>query len=211
MKKFIITGSLSGFIVLTLLVTQIMSQHKSTKVTAFNASIKYESKSDFKNALSELQKIYSDNKNDYLINLRMGWIYYSQKEYQKSIDFYNKAISLNPASIEAKIGVTFPLSLLQKWDKVEELYKNILQVDGGNYTANLRLGQIYLARADYMNAKKYLEKVHNYYPGEFEPNLSLGYTFYYLGNTARAKDLFTNALMLDGDNALAKSGLNLVQ
>jgi hypothetical protein len=52
--------------------------------------------------------------------------------------------------------------------------------------------------------------VHNLYPAEYEPNLSLGWTYYYLGNKSRAKELLTNALMLSPNDKLAKEGLELL-
>jgi tetratricopeptide (TPR) repeat protein len=211
MKNYIITGLLTTTIIMLFFVTQLLSQQKDSRISAFNSSVKYELKGDYKNALSELQKIYSDNKKNYLINLRLGWLYYSSKEYNKSFEFYSAASKLNPESVEAKIGLTYPLSSLGKWNDIEEIYKNILKVENSNYTANLRLGQIYLERFDYPTARKYLEKVQTLYPGEFEPNLSLGYTYYYLGNTQKAKELFTYALMLDENNALASAGLKLVK
>jgi tetratricopeptide (TPR) repeat protein len=211
MKNYIITGLLTTTIIMLFFVTQLLSQQKDSRISAFNSSVKYELKGDYKNALSELQKIYSENKNNYLINLRLGWLYYSSKEYNKSFEFYSAAAKLNPESVEAKIGLTYPLSSMGKWNDIVDIYKNILKVENNNYTANLRLGQIYLERFDYPTAKKYLEKVQTLYPGEFEPNLSLGYTYYYLGNNQKAKELFTYALMLDENNALASAGLKLVK
>jgi tetratricopeptide (TPR) repeat protein len=211
MKNYIITGFLTSTIIILFFVTQLLSQQKDSRIIAFNSSVKYEIKGDYKNAASEIQKIYSENKNNYLINLRLGWLNYILKDYAKSLDYYNTALQLNKESIEAKIGSTYPLSALGKWDEIVEIYKNILKVDANNYTANLKLGQIYLERYDYATAKKYLEKVNKLYPAEYEPNISLGYTYYYLGNVQKAKELFTYALMLDENNSLALSGLKLIK
>ncbi|MBZ0199561.1 MAG: tetratricopeptide repeat protein, partial [Ignavibacteriaceae bacterium] len=57
----------------------------------------------------------------------------------------------------------------------------------------------------------YLERVYKLYPGEYEPNLSLGYTYYYLGNNQKAKELLTKALMLSPNDSLAAAGLKLVK
>lgn len=211
MRKYIITGVLTSTIILLFFVSQLLSQQKDAKVTAFNSSIKYEYNRDYKNALSEIQKIYSDNKSNYLVNLRMGWLYYKLNDNKKSLEYYNNAIEINSGSLEAKIGITYPLSALEQWDKVVDTYKSILKADANHFTANLRLGQIYLARTDYSNAKKYLEKAHYNYPGEYEPNLSLGYTYYYLGNLQKAKELLTAALMLSENDALALAGLKLIK
>ena len=80
-----------------------------------------------------------------------------------------------------------------------------------NYSANLRLGQIYLQNSDYNNAKKYLEIAYNSFPSYYEPNLSLGWNYYYLGYKDKAKTLLTQALMLNEGDSLATAGLNLIR
>ncbi len=62
-----------------------------------------------------------------------------------------------------------------------------------------------------MNAKKYLEVAYKHYSSCYEPNLSLGYTYYYLGDQENAKKLLTQALMLNENDSLAVQGLELLK
>ncbi|MHC1736496.1 MAG: tetratricopeptide repeat protein [Ignavibacteriaceae bacterium] len=211
MKNYVTYGLLAITVILIIFITQAGSLLQDEKITAFNASLVYEGKGDLTKAIDELLKVYEKNKSNYLLNVRLGWLYYETKDYSNSKKYYQEAIKLNQSSIEAMTGITLSLSALKEWNEVQAVYENILKIDPNHYTANLRLGQIYLSNASYANAKKYLETANLQYPAEYEPNLSLGWTYYYLGNTAKAKELLTNALMLSPNDSLATQGLMLVK
>ncbi|NUN10180.1 MAG: tetratricopeptide repeat protein [Ignavibacteriaceae bacterium] len=209
MKRFTFL-SLGGIaIIIVLLSVTIKSNRSNEKVTAFNKSITAGNKYDYKAAADILMKLYNDNKNDYLFNLRLGWLYYNLKDYKTSLNYYAKATELQKNSIEALMGYTLPLAALNDWAKVEQTYSKILRINPNDYYANLRLGQIYLNRAEYAKAAGYLETAYAGYPGEYEPNLSLGWTYYYLGKKNEAKKLFTNVIMLSENDSLGMLGLKL--
>jgi tetratricopeptide (TPR) repeat protein len=211
MKRFILPGALLLILVLSFLASGVIPQNLNNKVKVFHNSLSFEDSNDYSKALNEMKKIHDEYKGDYLINMRMGWLYYNLKDYNSSKKYYNIALSINKNSIEGYLGLTLPLAALNEWDKVKNAYNEILKLDPNNYTANLRLGQIYLNSSDFNSAKKYLEKVYNLYPGYYEPNLSLGYTYYYLGDNSRAKNLLTTALMLSPGDQLASEGLKLLK
>jgi tetratricopeptide (TPR) repeat protein len=211
MKKFMIISVVLISSIFIFLSVTISSQSGDDKVKSFNESIKHENDGKYDQAISSLTKIYTENKEDHLINIRLGWLYYQKKDYAKSKEYYKNSIRLNTSSIEAKLGLTLPLSALNEWDEIKKLYLEIINTDSKNYTANLRLGQIYLANADYSNAKKYLEVAYKLYTSSYEPNLSLGWTYYYLGDLTNAKKLLTQALMLKANDSSAIEGLKLIK
>lgn len=212
MKKFTVLSSILILGILAVLVTQVLSQKTPNKVDAFHESLKKESANDYKKSLQTLIGIYNENKDDYLINLRLGWVNYLVRSYEESKKYYGKAFALTGnKSIEALLGQTYPLAALNDWDGVFTAYLSILKIDPMHYTANLRLGQIMLQRGSYAEAKSYLEKAHTAYPGAYEPNLSLGWAQYYLGNKQRAELLLTTALMLSPGDTLATKGLSLLK
>lgn len=211
MKKFVFISTAFSIVILIFFAVKLNSKTPDEKVKAFNESIKLESDGKIDKAIEPLLKIYNTAKENYLITLRLGWLYYQKKDYPRSKDYYSEAIRLNPKSIDAKLGLTLPLSALNEWNKVKELYLDILKTNAMDYTANLRLGQIYLQNGDYNNAKKYLEIAYNTFPSYYEPNLSLGWTYYYLGIRDKAKILLTQALMLSEGDKLASEGLKLLE
>jgi tetratricopeptide (TPR) repeat protein len=192
--------------------TKAFTAPQDEKITAFAASLQDETNGNYKEAINKLTKIYENNKDHYLMNLRLGWLNYLNGSYDQSKKFYRNAVRLtSEKTIEPFLGLTLPLAALEEWDEVRNTYTRILKIDPNFYTANLRLGQIYIENKDYANAKTHLDKAYEVYPSEFEVNLSLGWTHYYLGNKQRAKDLFITALMLNSNNDLAKQGYNLVK
>jgi tetratricopeptide (TPR) repeat protein len=211
MKHFVLLSFLSALLIVAVVAVKSFPQDPVEKIKAFNSSINFEAKNNLNNAISELQKVYNDNKNDYLINLRLGWLYYSKTDYDNSVKYYTSAVNIRPSSIEAKMGLVFPLAAKNEWQKVKNIYKDVLKIDANHFTANLRLGQIHLNSLEYQEAKKYLEKVISLYPGEYEPNLSLGYTYYYIGDKTKARLHLNTALMLSPDDQLAKEGLKLIK
>lgn len=208
MKKYIITGLLALSIVVA---GSTLLQSQTAKIKAFNESVQYEKNKNYQQALSVLEKIYSDNAKDYFVNLRMGWLYYNLLNYDKSEKYYRLAAEINSKSVEAMIGLTYPLAAKEQWKEVESLYQKILKIDGMNYTANLRLGQMYLYRADYTGAKKYLERIYYVYQSDYELNLYFGWVMYYLGDKNNAREMFTRVLMQNSKDASANEGYNLVK
>jgi tetratricopeptide (TPR) repeat protein len=211
MKKYVLISSAVIAVIILFLAISINAQATDEKVKSFNESVKHENNKNLDKAIESLKSVYDENKDNYLINLRLGWLYYQKKDYSKSKDFYLQAIKINPKSLDAKLGLTMPLSAKNEWEKVKEQYSEILKINAMDYTANLRLGQIFLQNADYNNAKKHLEAAYNSYPSYYEPNLSLGWTYYYLGNKEKAKTLLTQALMLNEGDSLAEEGLKLIR
>jgi tetratricopeptide (TPR) repeat protein len=190
--------------------TQALTNPQDEKITAFNASLNDEAKKDYNSAIKRLMSVYEANKQNYLINLRLGWLNYLKGSFQESRKYYNTAISLTgQKSIEPYLGLTYPLAALESWDELENTYNKILKLDPKNFNANLRLGQIFLNRGDNQNAKDYLEKAISLYQADYEVNHSLGWAYYYLGNKKRAMELFTSALMLNPKDSLATQGYYL--
>lgn len=182
-------------------------QSQEVKLKAFNNSIQEESLGNYSKSITEIKNIYKDFKTDYLVNLRLGWLYYLSKDYDNSAKYYKEAIRLSNNSSEALFGLTYPYSAIEKWGEIESIYKGILEKDKYNYTANLRLGQIYLNSTNYLNAKTYLERNIQSYPSDYETNLYLGWTYYYLGNSSKAREYFVNALIAKPSDTSATEGL----
>lgn len=198
-------------ILIFMLIVSVIYGQSDKRIAAFKNSLTYEESNEYEKALSEIENIYSQNKSDYVINLRMGWLNYLNKDYSESIKFYNEALKISNNSIESLLGLTYPYSAKDDWSKVKEIYKKIIEKDKLNYTANLRLGQILLNSGDYLNAKVYLEKVYSLYPSDYETNLYLGWTNYYLKNNTKAAEYFSVALFSYPSDSSALEGLLLTK
>lgn len=181
---------------------------QSDKLSAFTKSINYEKDRKYDLALSEMEKIKNDLTDDYFTNLRLGWLYYNNKKYQESIKYYNQAFVLsNNKSVEALLGLTYPLDALSKTDEIITTYKKVLEIDNNNYTANLKLAIIYYYKANYQSAKLFLDKIYPLYSSDYYINLYYGWTLYKLNSKSKAREFFINALINNPNDASAKEGL----
>jgi tetratricopeptide (TPR) repeat protein len=175
---------------------------------AFKESYTLEKKGQYNDAINVLLIVYDEK--IYELNLRLGWLYYSNKQFDESITYYQRAIDLMPYCIEAKFGITNPYSVQEKWDKVAEQHAAILAIDPLNTLANYRLGLSYYYKADYNNAYKLFEKVVNLYPFDYSSVLMYAWTNFQLGKTREAEILFNKVLLMSPDDKSALEGLGLI-
>jgi len=194
---------------LLLLATYASAQNTSAWQEAFYRSYEAETKSNFNQAINELVRVYK--KDDYFVNLRLGWLYFLAKNNQKSEQFYRTAIRLQPYSIEARFGLVKPLSATARWDQVQLQYSEILKIDPQNTMANYWLGVIHYNRKQFTVAVRLFEKVVNLYPLDYDSVIMLAWTKLNLGKTAEARLLFNHALTLRKNDESALQGLKLIK
>ncbi|MFZ4520817.1 MAG: tetratricopeptide repeat protein [Bacteroidales bacterium] len=204
---------LVSLFITTLLVfscSAIFSQtNYATLQQAFSKSQQYESKGNFNDAISVLKAAYQED--SYETNLRLGWVTYLAGLFTESSAYYQKTIKLKPYSIEAKYGLANPASALGNWDQVITQYNEILAIDPQNSVANYRMGSIYYGRKDYAKAEKYLEKVINLYPFDYDSMILYAWTSFKLGKLREAQVMFNKVLLNKPTDASALEGLGLIK
>lgn len=197
----------SMFMILT--ITAVGQNNYTTQQEAFSKSYAYESRGNFTDAISTMKTIYQED--SYEINVRLGWITYLAGLFTESTAYYQKAIKLKPYAIEARIGFANPASALGNWDQVVAQYNEVLAIDPQNTVVNYRMGSIYYGRKDYLQAEKYLEKVVNLFPFDFDSMVLYAWTNYRLGKLREAQVLFNKALLIRPSDPSAKEGLGLIK
>ena len=182
---------------------------QETKVMqdAFAKSFIAEDQGDYKTALQVIQTIYSDK--SYLINLRIGWLSYLNKDYTNSVTYYKKAIALMPTATEPLWGLCNPLVAQEKWVELENNYKLIIRFDPKNSLVNYRVGMIYFYRKNYIEALKYFDVTLTLFPLDYDAITMSAWTNYYLGKKEEAKVLFNRVLLMYQQDASAIEGLAL--
>ncbi|HNP49759.1 MAG TPA: tetratricopeptide repeat protein [Bacteroidia bacterium] len=190
-----------------IVVSYSQAQQSTVLRSVFSKSYAYETSKQYSKAAMELKSVSTEN--TYELNLRIGWLYYEAGEYNESITYYQKAIQLAPNSVEAKLGLVYPLSVQNKWDEVLTQYLAILSVDPKNALVNYRTGLIYYNRKNYSTAKKYLETVLELYPFDYDSNLLMGWTKLALSDKAGALSSFEKVLLYKPSDASALEGEGL--
>ena len=194
--------------ILILFAVTIKAQSISGLQSAFSKSYIAENEKDYNKAIAEMKSIYQSE--DYISNIRLGWLNYLAKQYNESINFYKKAILLKPYAIEARFGCIKPLSAIENWEKVKEQYLEILKIDALNTTANYWLGVIYYNRKDFKSATTLFEKVVNLYPLDYDSVIMLAWSKLFTDSHADAKLLFQQALIIRPNDTSATSGLQQI-
>lgn len=200
---------LTWICIFTLFVWQMDGQNQATWHNAFYKSYDLEKTGNYVSAIKELKKVYRAN--DYFVNIRLGWLYYLEKNYNESLRFYQWAIRLKPNAIEARFGCVKPLSAMEKWEEVKQQYLTILNIDSQNTLASYWLGVIYYNRKDYARAVKLFEKIVNLYPLDYDSVIMLAWTKLQLGRSVEAKLLFNHALTLHPNDSDALAGLRKIR
>ncbi len=181
----------------------------TTMQEAFAKSQEYEGRGNFADAIASLKTIYQED--SYEINLRLGWVTYLNGSFTESTAYYQKAIKLKPYALEPKFGYVYPASALGNWDQVVSQYTDILAVDPQNTLANYRMGSIFYGRKDYTKAEKFLEKVINLYPFDYDSMILYAWTNYKLGKLREAQVLFNKVLLHKPKDVSALEGLSLIK
>ncbi|HEX7556075.1 MAG TPA: tetratricopeptide repeat protein [Leptolinea sp.] len=198
--------ALSVFLIASFSLT---AQNYAALQETFAKSQAYEARGNFTDAISTMKTIYQQD--SYEINLRLGWVTYLAGLFTESSAYYQEAIKLKPYSIEAKFGFVYPASAVGNWDQVITQYNDILTIDPQNTLANYRMGSIYYGRKDFVKAEKYLEKVVNLYPFDYDSLVLYAWTNLKLGKTREAQVLFNKVLLNRPKDTSALEGLSLIK
>ena len=197
-------GLFSAF--LCLVVVTANAQSNAVLQKAFHTSYNDELSKNYVAAINDLSPYYSEA--SYEINIRLGWLHYLNQNYNASQNYYQKAVSLKPNSIEAKFGYVKPLSFLQSWDKVLDQYLAILKIDPQNTQASYWAGVIYYNRKQFDVAVKFFRVVINLYPFDYDGNHMLAWSLLMAGKKNDASGYFEKALIIKPGDASSTDGLS---
>lgn len=195
--------------VLFLLSGVSFGQDNTAILKAFESSYTYEAYGEYNKAIEGLKKVYDEK--SYEMNLRLGWLYYLSGAFTDSHTHYQRAMSIMPASEEAKFGDVYPAAALGKWDVVAGLYQKIIEISPNNTTANYKLGMIYYGQGNYQKASERFDVVINMYPFGYDGLIMAAWTNLKMGKIKEAKILFNKVLMLSPNDASALEGLKTIK
>ncbi len=195
-------------IFLLLIVFGVSASAQVSPAKVFENSYAKEAAGDYQGAINELVNL---NGFEYHKSLRLGWLYYLNKNYDASIRYYQQAVKLRPRAVEAMLGLCYPLEAQKKTDQLEVTYKKILTIDPMNSKINYALGNIYYYRKNFVLAEKHFDLVVSMYPFDYYSTLMAGWTKYFLGKKNEAKVLFNTVLIIAPNDKSAKDGLALIK
>ncbi len=168
-------------------------------------SYNYEKMGDYKDAIKILIPLYNKYPKGYTINLRLGWLFYLNKDYINSIKHYQKASLVMPYSVEPKLGLMRDYIAMQNYKNALKVGNLILREDYYNYYGNYYEILALKGIKDYKNALKITNRMLTLYPTSVLYLNSLGEIYYVSSKKDLAKKIFEDVLILDPNNVFAKS------
>ena len=186
----------------------LMAQADPKLATAFAKSYQFEKKKDYTSAIAAIKPVYDNT--SYESNLRMGWLNYLAGYHTDAIAYYESAVKQKPASVEPKLGYSYPAYAIGNLDNVIAQYKKILELDPQNTKVIFNLASIYYYKNDFKNALPYWEKMVALYPFEYDGLLYLAWTKLKLDKKAEAKVLFEKVLLNQPADKSALEGYTFV-
>jgi len=171
-------------------------------------SYNYEKMGDYKDAIKVLIPLYNKYPKGYTLNLRLGWLFYLNKNYDNSIKHYQKASISLPYSLEPKLGIIRDYIAMQDFKNALKTGNIILREDYYNYYGNYYEILALKGMKDYKDALNIAEKMITLYPTSVLFLNSLGEIYYKEGKKDLAKKIFNDVLILDPNNITAKNYLN---
>jgi len=166
-----------------------------------------ECKGKFAESLALIEKLGKNEPNEYLYQLRAGWLSLYTLEYTKSVEYYRKAQVLAPDSIEPKLGLIRAYSGLGNTKQVETVCRTILKQDPKNYSGRVNLAFSLYQSGNFKEARKFYESVLSDHPTDLEMLLGTGWSYLKEGDKQKSKDAFNRVLKIAPQNPRAQEGL----
>lgn len=148
----------------------------------------------------------------------VGEYYMNRGEYDKAIDFFRDAVTLDSANTEAKNGFSEALGMKgndllvsNQAAAAKSVFLEALKYNPKNAAANFGLGEVYAELDQDKEAIAAYEKSLESDKGLTEIYTPLGILYYQAGEIAKADELLTKAIAVSGEGADTQFFLGLVR
>ena len=174
----------------------------------FQESYILEAKGKHKEALKKAEEVLKHDPNEYVAQLRVGWLLYLDEEYTESVIAYRKVVAMKPSAIEPKLGLMLPLMALRSHSEAIKVAQKILRVDPQNYLARSRMAFCLYLMGRYEKAGREYEKLLVLYPSDVEMMAGLGWSQLKKGKKEDARSTFTRLLHIAPNHVIGKDGFS---
>jgi len=174
----------------------------------FQRSYDAEAVGKLQDALVPMDALPTPARNNYVAQIRRGWLLYKLGRHAEAVDAYAKASALEPRSVESRLGVLAPQLAMRRWSDVESTAREALKLDPNNYSANSKLAYAYYNLGRYSEAATVYKKVTEAYPGDVDIRAGLGWAYLKASKAGDAIREFRRVLEVAPKHALAREGLS---
>lgn len=117
-------------------------------------ALEYNSKSDYKNALQEIEFAYRLTPHDHYCLLTYGTIYYNMNDLDMAAKKFREAIRVFPLSVDAYYNLGLLYNKQQMFSQAKDLLIQAVSLDSRDFAAHFELGRSYKANGESKQAKK---------------------------------------------------------
>ena len=161
----------------------------------WSESYKYEAEGKYQEAAAIIEKNLNKSGDKEFALIRYAWLNYLLGNYDDSISNYQKAIAINPDSIDAKLGITIPLLAKQSYTKAKRYAKQVLEVSPWNYTAHMKIMLCEQGQKRWATLKNHAYSLAKHYPTDTTIFVFLARAHANLGEGSEAIDAYKKVLI----------------
>jgi len=126
--------------------------------------------------------------------MRTAWLLHLQGKYAEAEKRYQRAVEVNPRSIEAKLGIMLPQMALYRWNDALQTGRKVLADSPWNYTAHVRIMISEEALSRWEELSKHAAEVSARYPADATLLVYWARAEAALKRTRKAKELYAQVL-----------------
>ena len=186
--------------------SQVLAKEISFEERQFlNESYALELKGRYEDAMKRVMSIFKKNRENYWINLRLGYLFTLTKNYKNAVRHYTAAANIMERSVEPWAGISLLYMNLGDYNRALQANNEVLRRDLSNYYAQIRMTIALIQLKRYEEAYSRVEDGLKLYPSDPTFLEQKGFLLMSFGQVDRAKDVLTTLLMINPQNAYAKS------
>lgn len=171
--------------------------------SAWSKSYLMESQGNYKQASEALlPKIQNSVKSEFAL-LRYAWLKYMEGDFNSSIQHYKDAISYNPNSLDARLGIMLPLMAQGRWREATLYGEQIISIAPWQYYAHVRIMACEAAQLLWHKLEKHAQLVNERYPSDVTVLLYLARAKSNLNKSKEAVAIYKKALEVVPSNTEA--------
>jgi tetratricopeptide (TPR) repeat protein len=164
-------------------------------LTPWGQSYKHELAKEYKEAIDVIAPYLKKKEDIELANMRVAWLEYLKGSYNSSINGYEKALSINPNSIDAKLGVVLPLMAQKRYREARRQLNHLIKTSPWNYTAHQRLLAIDEAQRKWKHMTKHAKALSRHFPSDTTALVYLARGYAWQDNKIMAKKVYSRVLL----------------
>lgn len=157
---------------------------------------------DFERAQSACKQALELNRQALPVYVALGNLYRHSGEFEASIQEFERALDINPASVDALVGLAQTYELDNKPLQAEKTLRAALAIETFNPQAYLAMGNFLFGAGRFENSVAFYRRTTEFMPDNARAFNNLGAAHYMLAEFGEAAEAWQHALTLNPDAAL---------